>query len=501
MAIDDQLGTDADAAAGAAGTGADPARVGAGERTVPGPEPRLAASQQRATMPTVALFVGLTALSALIFWPAIRTGFFIDDFGYLGVTQQDRWWTSPMLRDLSAQVLRPVTVIAIGVQQALFGYDALRFHLVALGLLTASGVLLHQVARRLGVGAFGAGAAAAVFMLHSTHGWALAWTASTSSLWVVTIALAMLLVVAAPELTRRRQVAACVLLVVALLTREIAIMLPFVAIAVRWAFVEGGARTRLRRAVRECSPFLVVLGVFLAARVGAAVYARSQPTDDRLIPILDLTSFSKAWPMVPDHLYTVSVLPTSPFDASLAGSGDQGFVFPAPVLVVAALVWVAVLVLVVREARAGRFAAPIGLAWFLLAVIPPVFLQPEIAYGNYADLALPGFALAIGAGVGSLVAGRSKGLRVGVAVVGIAVLAVVGHLGGTTLFDPPPPPVQRARQLEAQMLRDYPDPPTGSTVVVRNSIPEDQLWTSNGDQFRVMYGDPTLQVVFESPAP
>ncbi|MFN7149358.1 MAG: hypothetical protein ACK4V6_07740 [Microthrixaceae bacterium] len=449
--------------------------------------------ERREWIGTALFFAAMTALCGIVFAPAISNPFFIDDFGYLGVTLEDRWWTSGLLRDFSAQVLRPVTVIAIGVQQELFGFDPIPYHVIALGLLAVQGVLLFLVARRLGVGLFGSRAAAAVLMLHTTNGWSIAWTASTSSYYAIVLGLGVVLLTCGPTISRRQMVGAVVLLAVGLLAREISIVVPFIVVAVRWMLAEGAWTVRARSALRQARPLLVLLGAFLAARVAASLYAQSQPEEDRLIPILNLTSFSDALPMVPDHVWSILLLATSPVQSVI---GDAGFTFPMVVVVVGALIWAAIVGLVVHETRRERTVPLLGLVWFLIAVVPPIFLQPEITYGNYADMAVPGLALAIGAGAGALAATWPVSLRWIVAVVGIAVLAVVGYHGGNTLFRPPPPPVVRAVELVDWARREYPDPPPGSTITVTDPLPEDPLWTSNGDLFRVMYQDPTLQVVF-----
>lgn len=458
---------------------------------------RAADDERREWIGTALFFAAMTALCGIVFAPAISNPFFIDDFGYLGVTLEDGWWTSGFLRDFSAQVLRPVTVIAIGVQQELFGFDPLPYHVIALGLLAVQGVLLYLVARRLGVGVFGARAAAAVLMLHTTNGWSLAWTASTSSYYAIVLGLGVVLLTCGPTVSRRQMVGAVALLAVGLLAREISIVVPFVVVAVRWTLADGAWSARARTAVRQAGPLLVLLGVFLAARVAASLYAQAQPEQERLVPILNLTSFSDALPMVPDHVWSILLLATSPVRSVI---GDAGFTFPTAVVVAGALIWAAIIWLVVHETRRGRTVPLLGVVWFLIAVVPPIFLQPEITYGNYADMAVPGLALAIGAGVGALTASWPVVWRRVVAVGGIAVLAVVGYHGGNTLFRPPPPPVVRAVELVDWARREYPDPPPGSTITVTDPLPEDPLWTSNGDLFRVMYQDPTLQVVFGDPA-
>jgi hypothetical protein len=438
-------------------------------------------------------FAGLTALCGWVFWPSIRTGFFEDDFGYLNATLPSGWWHSASYWDLAAQVLRPVTVISIGIQRELFGFHPIRFHLVALALLAVQGVLLFLVARRLGLARTGALAASTVLMLHTTNGWVLAWTASTSSTYAVIFGLSVIWFVAAPALGRRQLLAGSALFVVALLSREICMVLPAIGLVVRYFLGEGDWRPRARRAFRETAPLWGLLAVYLAIRVSFSAYASSKPEVPRLVPILNLTSFSETLPDVPIHARDLMTLASGPFHSVLDLSG---FSFSPTILAVAAVFWVALVALVVREARAGRWIAVVGLAWFAIGIVPPLFLQPGITYGNYTDLALPGLAIAVGAVAQTVGASLPSRLRPVAAAACIAVLAVVAANGGNSLIRPVPPLIARAVQLEAQARREYPNPPRGSTIVIHDAIPEDVLWTSKGDLFRAMYDDPDLQVEF-----
>jgi hypothetical protein len=441
----------------------------------------------------------LGALVAVAFAPSARVGFFVDDFGYLNATLRPGWWYASGIWDFAAQVVRPVTVIAIGVQHEVFGFEPYRFHVVAMGLVLASGLQLWRLARRLGVGELGARAAAAVLVLHATNGYTIAWTASTSSLYVVNVALFAATLAAVPVLGPRRRLAIAALIGVALLAREVALVLPALLTLVRMVRLDhGDLRDRLRRALGDVRGAWGVLVGYLLVRLAISGWAKLQPEEPRLVPILNWTSFSDALPDSPVHLRDLLLLATSPFRYGL---DLDGLSWPWWVVVVGALTWVGILALAGREARAGRWVAPMGLAWFAIGIIPPAFLQAEITYVNYADLALPGLALCVGAGLDGLLAHRRAIWRRGVAVVGLAVLTWVAFNGGNTLVKPPLPIVSRPAQIVEQLRAEHPvPPPPGSTVVIRDAWPEDVLWTSNGDLVRVLFDDPTLVVVFEPPA-
>ena len=452
-------------------------------------------ADRRSKVGLVIYFAALTGVCALVFAPSVRAGFFEDDFGYLNVTLAPGWWHTSPTWDLAAQVFRPITILAIGTQRELFGFHPQSFHVVALGLLLVQGILLYLVGRRLGLARVGSLAASTVLMLHTTNGWSLAWTASTSSLYSVIFGLVVVWLLASEQPGRRQVVGATAVFVLALLSREISMTLPFIVLVIRYSIGDGAWRARARQAFRETTPLFVVLGAYLAARLGFSAYARSKPEAPRLVPILDWTSFRETLPDVPAHLRDLVTLATSPFYAVYDPA--TGLHFPAAVFVVAVVVWAVIVGLVVREARAGRWIGSVGLAWFVIGILPPLFLQPDMTYGNYTDMALPGLALAVGAIVESLSRSLPARLRPVMGGLGVAVLVALAVSGGNYLVDPGPPLIARAAFLEAQARREYPDPAPGSTIVIRGSIPEDVLWTSNGDLFRAMYDDPDLQVVFD----
>lgn len=455
-------------------------------------------SPQRPRIGSLAFFALLAVLAGAVFAPAARVNFFADDFGYLNLTLPDGWWYSGDVWDFASQVVRPVTVILIGVQREIFGYDPLRFHITAMALVVAEGVLIWRLARRLGVGEFGARAAAAVLVLHATNGYVIGWTAATSSIFVVLVALVLANVCAVSTMTNRRAWCSALLLVVALLTREVALVLPAMITLVRVGLGEGRWTDRLRTAIGEVRLLWFTLGAYLLLRFVVSGYARSAPDPAQPRPILNWTSFSDAFPQSHIALRDLTLLASSPYRYIL---DHEGLSWQWWVVLVGIATWIGVLALVSREVRAGRWIALIGLCWFLVGLVPPAFLQAEITYVNYVDLALPGLALAVGAGLDGLVGDRPVAMRRAVGAVGLIVLAWVAFNGGNTLVHPRPPLVTRPVEIEAQIRRDYPEPPPhGSTVVIRDAQPNDFMWTSRGDLVRVMFDDPSLVVVFEPPA-
>lgn len=444
---------------------------------------------------TVVFFVALTVLAGVVFWPSMQQWFILDDFGYLNVVQQPGWWHSTPAWDVGAQVFRPVMVLTVGIQNAAFGLDPFPYHLVALALLVVQGVLIHQIALRLGLGSFGAKATAAALVLHPTNGYTLMWMACMSSYWATMFALGVILLFTVAQPSRRATVAALGLFVLALMSREISMVIPAIVTAM-WLFRSKGPwRDRGFAALRRAGPLWAILAVYLAARVTGSLYHQAQPERPRLVPILNLSSFTKALPDSPIHLRDLFVLGSFPFRFRLL---ESGLSFPSWGVAAALVFWVVLIVAVVFAVRAGRWVPAFGLAWFAICLVPPAFLQAEITYPNYTDLGNPGLCLAIGALIEPLVRTWSPVRRSAGACVGVGLLVWVGFNGGNTLIKPPPQVVTRPIELRDQVLAAYPDPPAGSTIVVTGARPEDWLWTANGDLFRVLYGDPTLEVQFEA---
>lgn len=446
----------------------------------------------------VAYFAFLTALCALVFLPSLRAGFFEDDFGYFNVTMQPNWWrgTNPTW-DFAGQVLRPITILSIGLQREVFGFHPLPYHVLALGLYLVEGVLVHLVGRRLGLSRVGSLAAATALMLHTSNGWAISWVASTSSNYGAIFALLTVWFLAERDPSRRRVIAAVVTFALALLSREVTMVVPFIVVAVRCVLLDGRLADRVRRSARQAVPLFVVLGVYLVSRVSFAAWAHSRPEVPRLVPILNLTSFADSVPWIPIHTRDLLVIGISPAK-TIYQPGHLGF--PGIVIASAVVLWALVIWLTVREARAGRWIATAGLAWFAIGIVPPLLLQPDMVYGNYTDLAQPGLSLAIGAIAQHLLGGLGVRWRPIAAAGGIACLALLAVSGGNYLLQPEPAFIRRAAVVEAALREEYPEPPPpGSTVVIRNSHPEDINWLSNGDLVRVMFDDPTLKVTFDPP--
>ena len=214
---------------------------------------------------------GLLVLILLaIYLPDLGHGFIKDDFVWIASNQLTT------LSDLvtpfrqAPDFYRPVVATSFAVDWWLFGVDPFPYGLTNLLLLLAAAAALGSLAIALGMSRGSAIVAAALWTLNF-HGieMSLLWISGRTALLVTLFAL-----LAARAFVRGRSVPAAVWTLLAMLSKEEAVLLPFVLLA--WGGLTAsadaglrGARVRLWAAVRLAWPAFVVLAIYLVARTAA----------------------------------------------------------------------------------------------------------------------------------------------------------------------------------------------------------------------------------------
>ncbi len=203
-----------------------------------------------------AWMLGLALLVAMLaaYQPALRGGLLWDD---------DRHVTAPALRSLhgltriwtdlgATQQYYPVAHTAFWIEHRLFGDATLGYHLVNIGLHTASALLLLLILRRLAVP--GAALAAALFALHPVQVESVAWISELkNTLSGVFFLTALLLYLRFDEDRDGRAYAASLLtFLLALMSKSVTATLPGVLLVVAW-WQRG--RVDLGRDVLPALPF------------------------------------------------------------------------------------------------------------------------------------------------------------------------------------------------------------------------------------------------------
>ncbi|MDH3727859.1 MAG: hypothetical protein OER77_10045, partial [Myxococcales bacterium] len=194
----------------------------------------------------------LWAVTVAVFGIGLRGEFVWDDFSLIvnNTTLRDPrllgellttgfWNISSSKSELSstyAQVYRPVTTLALFVQQQLFGLDARGFHLVSLLLhLMIVALVFSLLQERLGESRddwLGALAGAALFAIHPSRAESVAWISASTELWMASFVFGGYTVwVKRPDSV----VLPSVLFALALFAKETAIVIP----AVLWIDMYG----------------------------------------------------------------------------------------------------------------------------------------------------------------------------------------------------------------------------------------------------------------------
>jgi hypothetical protein len=434
--------------------------------------PSHAAARGSGGIPLVILLVLLALYLASQYGDALSIPFINDDYVFLDKTRDASFGSLWEPRALAFNWYRPWSrELHYWSLQRLFGARELPFHLVSFGL--ALGVLGAYFAwtRRLAGDAAAAVATSGVGAM-AAWGVPMLWIAGVQDLWMLVFALAFLHAVAADS-----RVGASLALVLALLSKEAAAVLPGIAVAYQLT-VE---RRNLREAARWVLPLVVIVGVWAALHPvlgGRWWRPLAEPPPPGLHPPLAEVGIRTlaaplnldAWP-APEYGWGRALMKSA----------------PGALLLAAVVGWAARGRSVVRAgsrrvALFGAFAAGVG--WLPL-------LMPTLGWhAYYALLGALGAWLALG-----IVLARWPVAAVGV----VAALALVrgaraetpSHDWGSEWYQ------RRAAEflavMRADLKHELPDPPPHSRlyfVLVPSSV---GFLAGDGPALRVWYGDPTLR--------
>jgi len=449
-----------------------------GRESAPGPGLR---APGLAVVLLIALAFALTQTPGVL-----RVPFVGDDYFVLEKTRDAPFSAVWSTRTLISHYYRPwARELHVWTLQRLFGARVAPFHVAGLGLWLGVLALYFTLVRRLAGPGVATLAVAAVAAL-AAWGVLLVWTAGAQDLWMLLFALGFL-----HALQRDRTAAACALLVLALLSKETAALLPALALA------HGRLVARLpwSRALRRVAPMMVIVLAWAALHPllgGRMWWPHEEPVLPGLHPPFGriargtlLTLFDlEAWPrpepgwraVLPQALVGVLLL------GALAVWGLRRRVAPRdPAGPPGA----------VTGPSRGRVAS-FGLAWALLGWLP--LCMPTLGWHSYYTL-----LGALGAWL-ALAIGLARVPWAGVPLIGVLVLLRSGLAvtpsedWGTEWFQ------RRAATFTAHahdaLLRLRPVLPRGSRAFVAG-VPGASGLVAGGEEspvLRFWYHDPGLRV-------
>ena len=156
-----------------------------------GAEPSALAPRWAQAIPVLPLLVALAA-AVVAAWPALRSPFYADDYVYLAAARNlsfadyaraalTPWSDEPLLAPATQDFWRPLSYLAFGLLEPLFGSRTTAYHLLVLGIHFSSVVLVWLLTKQLAGRWEAAGIAAVLFAAHPAAFEGVAWISSLSN--------------------------------------------------------------------------------------------------------------------------------------------------------------------------------------------------------------------------------------------------------------------------------------------------------------------------------
>ncbi|NOY24946.1 MAG: hypothetical protein GXP62_03650, partial [Oligoflexia bacterium] len=289
----------------------------------------------------------------------------------------DMWQGTPGLVSGSGYY-RPLVLLSLALDRALFGQWALGFHLHSLAWHLAAVIVLHRLALRL-LPWSQALVVAGVFALHPAQSEAVVWIAARNDPMAAALGLGALLAVWPARASTGRLAAGAVLAWAALMAKESVLVLPVLLLLLDWL---AGTSFRLRRYLALLLGLAVGVGLRLVAGVAGAAWPEPigwhlMATEAvRVVGVYGAT-LSVAWPL--SAVRSLEWLSLEPRWRTLVGVGTVGVLALAPLLT--------------RGHR--RRLCIVGFAWLALTVLPTLVSVADkgLIGDRYVYLGLAGLGL------------------------------------------------------------------------------------------------------------
>ena len=409
-------------------------------------------------------------LAAVVASPGLGNNLLSDDYAllYSNVGQSAMDLLRPFFHESSSRAAggtyRPLTEVSVGLDYFLWGSSTYGFHVVNLLWHVLNTLLCYAFVRVLvpprPVVAL---TAALLFACHPVHGDAIFWLSARSDLLCTFFyVLSLLLFVRGrgPDKRRFPTVGSVLAFVLALLSKEVALSLPFMLVILDLASPSGeGFRKRLRRHAARYLVYVAVAIGYLGLR----------------LTVLPTISHAK-WPSVPDALFNFATYFKLILLPIQTQTGLRG-------IVVLSLVVIVVVVMFLRYARLGdRRNLFLSATWMLTMILPILDVPrrwqlylPSVGFSIFFAIVMAGLVWRRDQDHPKLVS-RVAGVALLLLLCGGAVLlyshaAVYGRAG------------RLGRQLIEQIQRLEPTPAKGQVITAINLPSVLTSWAGNQPVF------------------
>lgn len=378
----------------------------------------------RGTIAWAAILLGLTFI---VWWPALTTYFWLDDYVLLRIWGNDGL---PSFHELKEVFLpppnfhyRPFAWPYWRLNYVIFGESAWGYHAVSLLMIALSGLLVTVIARQLRLSEFASRAAGVIYVAHPMLIGSAFWPSIVFDNMANLFTLAAVACALGAERRCWLWLLAYASVALAVLSKESALVAPVILVAilsVRW-WTREGALTR--RELLPVGGLFVMLAAYLLLRewqLGSPFstdeppYARSYFGGHLIKNALAYSGWF-ARPFLPQEIRPG---PDGwfPIEDYYNRLGDLVEENPLGIAFAVGL-WLTLLGLGVRAAiRREQGQYLVGWAWLVIAVLPALAFTVR-SFEWYATMALPGFALMAAAALALL----SRPLRYG----GLALFVVM----------------------------------------------------------------------------
>ena len=388
---------------------------------------------------TRSLILGMFAadLAVVAYLDALPNPFVYDDL--VGVVRNSAIIDGEGLAALVRQnVFRPVVNLSFALDHALWGLDPRGFHLTSVLLHALNAALVFAVARRA-VRDWRARAtsdvardadvvglvAAALFAVHPLMTEAVGYVSARGDVLAATFALLSLLALRRGVLEPAWRVAGLVLLLAAMLTKEVAVVVPAIFFVWDRVLLDGDSIARRRRLLRWHLPVLAIAILLALGRIASFFLVERSTTSGAALPAL-LAQPGVVWRYV--------ALLLVPWNQSLAHAVHPVRTALDPWALLAASGIVASGVVAWRLRRREPLVS-LGIAWFLLFLAPAAAValhEPMAERRAYlASIGLFVVLAAVGARGWEAIGNRGRRAAVmvfAVVLVGLAALTVARNL-------------------------------------------------------------------------
>lgn len=346
--------------------------------------------------------VPLVLAAFLPFFPNIRDFFVGDDFCLIEQSRNVSW--SSLAVPGFASYFRPLALVVYHLVGKILGLNPMGFHLISIFFHSVNAILLFLLIRQLTDKTTLALLTSLCFAWHFAHAEAVIWISSLNELLVVTFGLLYLMGLFISGEVRKPLIYGVTLLflTLALVSKENAIILPFLSIGLLFF---GSFRKLIRRAFLFTFPIILTLGmILLRSFLGAAMptLTSGKQGSISLSPVFVLSNYI--------HFLTGLFVPLRLFyDLTDYSSYERmtllttGGSVSTPVLFVALFIGLLFVMLMVVILRPGK-AFWLGAYWVICALLPYVFFSGKGE--RFLYLASAGASIMIGALLFSLLEKR-----------------------------------------------------------------------------------------------